>query len=81
MWWCAVSYVFFMEKRTVKAIRALGHYLGGKSFHEDDEIKDEVEKCGSDNRRQPSMAVAYKSLCTDLTNVWIMGVIMSKNNK
>ncbi|GFV32508.1 hypothetical protein TNCV_1677941 [Trichonephila clavipes] len=63
-------------KRTVKAIRALGHYLGGKSFHEDDEIKDEVEKCGSDNRRQPSMAVAYKSLCTDLTNVWIMGVIM-----
>ncbi|GFY36324.1 hypothetical protein TNCV_3450271 [Trichonephila clavipes] len=77
---CAPSYVFFMEKRTEETIRALGHYLGGKSFHDDDEIK-EVEMCGSDNRRQPSMTVGYKSLCTELTNVWITGVIMSKNNK
>ncbi|GFT15440.1 putative DD34D transposase [Trichonephila clavipes] len=29
-------------QRTEEAIRALGHYLGGKSFHNDDEIK-EVE--------------------------------------
>ncbi|GFW62289.1 hypothetical protein TNCV_913011 [Trichonephila clavipes] len=64
-----------------EAIRALGHHLGGKSFHDDDEIKDNVEKCGSDNRRQPSMTVGYKSLCIELTNVCITGVIMSKNNK
>ena len=38
-------------------------------------------KCGSDNRRQPSMTVGYKSLFPNLTNVWITGVIMSKNNK
>ncbi|GFS79772.1 histone-lysine N-methyltransferase SETMAR [Trichonephila clavipes] len=31
------------QHRTEEAIRALGHYLGGKSFHDDDEIKDEVE--------------------------------------
>ncbi|GFV97260.1 histone-lysine N-methyltransferase SETMAR [Trichonephila clavipes] len=61
--------------------RYLKSHLGGKSFHDDDEIKDEVEKCGSDNRRQPSMTLGYKSLCTDLTNVWIPGVITSKNNK
>ncbi|GFX83335.1 hypothetical protein TNCV_908531 [Trichonephila clavipes] len=30
-------------QRTEEAIRALGHYLGGKSFYDDDEIK-EVEK-------------------------------------
>ncbi|GFU74361.1 histone-lysine N-methyltransferase SETMAR [Trichonephila clavipes] len=30
-------------QRTEEAIRALGHYLGGQSFHDDDEIKDEVE--------------------------------------
>ncbi|GFV01055.1 histone-lysine N-methyltransferase SETMAR [Trichonephila clavipes] len=41
--WCAPSYVLFMEKRTEEAIRALGHYLGEKSFHDDDEIKNEVE--------------------------------------
>ncbi|GFS79335.1 histone-lysine N-methyltransferase SETMAR [Trichonephila clavipes] len=31
------------QNRTEEAIRALGHYLGGKSFRNDDEIKDEVE--------------------------------------
>ncbi|GFX09808.1 uncharacterized protein TNCV_654071 [Trichonephila clavipes] len=31
------------QNRTEEAIRALGHHLGGKSFHDDDEIKDEVE--------------------------------------
>ncbi|GFW34662.1 histone-lysine N-methyltransferase SETMAR [Trichonephila clavipes] len=30
-------------QRTEGAIRALGHHIGGKSFHDDDEIKDEVE--------------------------------------
>ncbi|GFW03770.1 uncharacterized protein TNCV_2538811 [Trichonephila clavipes] len=30
-------------QRTEEAIRALGHHLGVKSFHDDDEIKDEVE--------------------------------------
>ncbi|GFW51323.1 histone-lysine N-methyltransferase SETMAR [Trichonephila clavipes] len=30
-------------QRTEKEISALGHYLGGKSFHDDDEIKEEVE--------------------------------------
>ncbi|GFW75872.1 DDE_3 domain-containing protein [Trichonephila clavipes] len=40
-----------MSGRTEEAIRALGHHPGGKSFHDDDEIKDEVEKCGSDNRQ------------------------------
>ncbi|GFS64187.1 histone-lysine N-methyltransferase SETMAR [Trichonephila clavipes] len=30
-------------QRTEEAIRALGHHLGGKSFHDDGEIKDEVE--------------------------------------
>ncbi|GFW47981.1 histone-lysine N-methyltransferase SETMAR [Trichonephila clavipes] len=30
-------------QRTEEAIRALGHYLGGNSFHDDDEIKEEVE--------------------------------------
>ncbi|GFX51145.1 DUF4817 domain-containing protein [Trichonephila clavipes] len=53
--------------------RYLKSHFGGKSFLDDDEIKDEVEKCRSDNRRRPSMTVGYKSLCTDLTNVWIMG--------
>ncbi|GFV82157.1 uncharacterized protein TNCV_2790551 [Trichonephila clavipes] len=52
-----------------------------KSLHDNDEIKDEVEKCGSDNRRQRSMTMGYKSLCIDVTNVWITGVIMSKNNE
>ncbi|GFV18687.1 uncharacterized protein TNCV_4755741 [Trichonephila clavipes] len=32
-----------LSERTEEAIRALGHHLGGKSFHDDDEIKDEVE--------------------------------------
>ncbi|GFS81163.1 histone-lysine N-methyltransferase SETMAR [Trichonephila clavipes] len=31
------------QNRTEEAIRALGLHLGGKSFHDDDEIKDEVE--------------------------------------
>ncbi|GFT05483.1 uncharacterized protein TNCV_124601 [Trichonephila clavipes] len=31
------------QNRTEEAIRALGHHLGGKSFHDYDEIKDEVE--------------------------------------
>ncbi|GFV23288.1 transposase [Trichonephila clavipes] len=54
--------------------RYLKSHLGGKSFHDDDEIQDEVW-------RQPSMTVGYKSFCTDLTNVWITGVIVSKNYK
>ncbi|GFU72292.1 uncharacterized protein TNCV_1136211 [Trichonephila clavipes] len=69
-------------QRTEETIRALGHHLDGKSFHDDDEIKDvEICVCGSDNRRQPSMTVGYKSLCADFTNVWITGMIMPKNNK
>ncbi|GFX97930.1 hypothetical protein TNCV_4905811 [Trichonephila clavipes] len=44
-------------QRTEETIRALGYHLGGKSFHDDDEIKDVKLKCGSDNRRQPSMTV------------------------
>ncbi|GFS68673.1 histone-lysine N-methyltransferase SETMAR [Trichonephila clavipes] len=30
-------------QRTEEAIRALGHHISGKSFQDDDEIKDEVE--------------------------------------
>ncbi|GFW58729.1 uncharacterized protein TNCV_379121 [Trichonephila clavipes] len=33
------------QNRTEEVIRALGHHLGGKSFHDDDEIKDEVKMC------------------------------------
>ncbi|GFS94463.1 hypothetical protein TNCV_2014811 [Trichonephila clavipes] len=59
---CRPSVIFdALLQRTEEAVRALGHHLGGKSFHDDDEIKDEVEKFGSDNRRQPSMTVGYKS--------------------
>ncbi|GFV51446.1 uncharacterized protein TNCV_843861 [Trichonephila clavipes] len=64
---------------------------GGKQFmhlviilvenHSMTMMRSKMLKCGSDNRRQPSMTVGYKSLCTDLTNVWITGVIMPKNNK
>ncbi|GFY35086.1 histone-lysine N-methyltransferase SETMAR [Trichonephila clavipes] len=58
--------------------RYLKSHLGGKSFHDDDEIKDKVYKCGSDNRRQPSMIVGYKSLCIDLITPVIQTFVMSK---
>ncbi|GFV70190.1 hypothetical protein TNCV_2553341 [Trichonephila clavipes] len=57
-----------LRQRTEEAIRALGHHLGGNSFHDNDEIKDEVEMWFR-QQAQPSMTVGYKSLCTDLTNV------------
>ncbi|GFU97660.1 hypothetical protein TNCV_4455461 [Trichonephila clavipes] len=72
----AYGYIVNRQNRTEEAIRALGHHLGGN--HSTTMMK---LKCGFDNRLQPSMTVGYKSLCTDLTNVWITGVIMSKNNK
>ncbi|GFW60793.1 histone-lysine N-methyltransferase SETMAR [Trichonephila clavipes] len=68
-------------QRTEEAIRALGHHLGGKSFHDDDEIKDEVEMwfrqqvatfydCGIQK------LVHRLNKCLDKT-----GVIVSKKNK
>ncbi|GFX62522.1 hypothetical protein TNCV_1005951 [Trichonephila clavipes] len=62
---------------TEEAIRALGHHLGGKSFHDDDEIKDEVEMWF---RQQAATfyGCGMQSFCTDLTNVWIQGLSCRK---
>ncbi|GFV90615.1 mariner Mos1 transposase [Trichonephila clavipes] len=56
--------------------RYLKSHLGGKLFHGDDEIKDEVEMWF----RQQAVTF-YDCGIQKQTNVWITGVIMTKNNK